>query len=67
MVAASVYDNVQKYLSTATAMPLHVLIVFLLFLRVAKRRFYHFLIIAQCVTDIWAIGCIFVTHSVSLE
>lgn len=66
-IAAAVYSNVIKYLGIALAFPIHVLIVLLLFLRVTKRRFYHYLIIAQSLVDIAGLACLFITHSVSFR
>ena len=62
-VAAQIPNTVYKYISSV-ALPLHILVVSLLFLRVFKRRFYHYLIMAQCVTDIVQVTFLVVTHSV---
>lgn len=66
-VAAAVLDNAYKFITIATALPLHIAIVFLLFLRVTKRRFYHYFIFIECGTDIVALVCVLVTHSVSVD
>lgn len=65
-VAADLYANVIQYLGIVLALPLHIFIVILLFVRVFKRRFYHFLIITQSIIDIVQAACIFVTQTVSL-